>query len=254
MRPSDPEAARPASGLLAPKVHRDRVELQAVLARDGLRNARVFGSVARGDEDSESDADLLVDVPEGEGLVTLGRCQAELEALLAARIDLVPAVDAIRAQVERSDVHDGLVFGAVRVRLIEMGETVRALPAELLASEPALPWARIVAMHHRLAHRSFDTSYAILAATASDELPELEVAVRRLRQRPDDESRAIGPGGSRLGPIGGNPRAFPTEAQLSARMTRLNHCTDHAAVAGSIPARPTRRAPPPTVAVAPRAI
>ena len=90
---SEPEAAGPASGLLAQRVHRHRVELQAVLARYGLRNARLFGSVARGDEGSESDVDLLVDVPPGVGLVTLGRCQAELEALLETRVDLVPAGD-----------------------------------------------------------------------------------------------------------------------------------------------------------------
>ena len=79
--------------MLAQRAHRHRVELQAVLARYGLSNARLFGSVARGDEGSESDVDLLVDVPPGVGLVTLGRCQAELEALLETRVDLVPAGD-----------------------------------------------------------------------------------------------------------------------------------------------------------------
>ncbi len=75
------------------RVQRHRVELRQVLSRYGLSNARVFGSVARGEEGSESDVDLLVDVPEGVGLVTLGRCQAELELLLEARVDLVPAGD-----------------------------------------------------------------------------------------------------------------------------------------------------------------
>jgi len=63
------------------------------LSRYGLSNARVFGSVARREEGPESDVDLLVDVPEGVGLVTLGRCQAELEVLLGATVDLVPASD-----------------------------------------------------------------------------------------------------------------------------------------------------------------
>jgi len=70
-----------------------RVELLKILASYGLRNARLFGSVARGDESPDSDVDLLVDVPEGIGLVTLGRCQAEVEALLGVRVDLVPARD-----------------------------------------------------------------------------------------------------------------------------------------------------------------
>ncbi len=98
------------------------------------------------------------------------------------------ATDAIRAHLERGDLQDGLVFDAVRVRLIEIGEAVKALPAELLASEPALPWAQIAGLRDRLAHRYFDTSRAILAATVSDELPELEIAVRRLLQMLDDEN------------------------------------------------------------------
>lgn len=98
------------------------------------------------------------------------------------------AIDAIRAHLERGDLHDGLVFDAVRVRLIEIGEAAKTLPAELLASEPALPWAQIAGMRDRLARRYFDISHAILAATVSEDLPELEIAVRRLLQRVDDDN------------------------------------------------------------------
>ena len=93
LRLSEPSATKPASGELGHRVLRHRVEVQEVLSRFGLSNARVFGSVARGKESSESDVDLLVDVPPGVGLVTLGRCQAELEVLLGAAVDLVPAGD-----------------------------------------------------------------------------------------------------------------------------------------------------------------
>ena len=93
MRVSEPGVTEPNSGMLARRVDRHRGDVQAVLARYGLSNPRLFGSVARGEESSESDVDLLVDVAEGVGLVTLGRCQAELEALLGAPVDLVPAGD-----------------------------------------------------------------------------------------------------------------------------------------------------------------
>jgi len=83
---------------------------------------------------------------------------------------------------------DGLVFDAVRVRLIEIGEAVKALPAQLLASEPALPWAQITGMRDRLAHRYFDTSHAILAATVSEDLPELDTALRHLLQRVEGDT------------------------------------------------------------------
>jgi uncharacterized protein with HEPN domain len=97
-------------------------------------------------------------------------------------------VAAIDAHLERGDLHDGLVFDAVRVSLIEIGEAVKALPAELLASEPALPWAQVAGMRDRLAHRYFDISHAILTATVSEDLPELDTAVRRPLQRVDDDT------------------------------------------------------------------
>lgn len=53
----------------------------------------MFGSVARGDERSDSDVDLLSWHPPGVGLMTLGRCQAELERILNVPVDLVPAAD-----------------------------------------------------------------------------------------------------------------------------------------------------------------
>jgi predicted nucleotidyltransferase/DNA-binding XRE family transcriptional regulator len=93
IRLSEATTTGPTGGALGQRVRRQRAELQAVLARYGLSNARVFGSVARGEDGSESDLDLLVDVPDGVGLVTLGRCQAELERLLGARVDLVPVGD-----------------------------------------------------------------------------------------------------------------------------------------------------------------
>jgi uncharacterized protein with HEPN domain len=100
--------------------------------------------------------------------------------------DIVVAIDAIRSHLERGDLHDGLVFDAVRVRLIEVGEAVKALSQELLAHEPTLPWAQIAGMRDRLAHRYFDASHAIVAATVDEDLPELDAAVRRLLRIVDD--------------------------------------------------------------------
>ncbi|MGH8997744.1 MAG: helix-turn-helix domain-containing protein [Acidimicrobiales bacterium] len=93
MRLSEPAMTGQTSGFLGRRVREHRVEVAAALARYGLSNPRVFGSVARGEEGTESDVDLLVDVPEGVGLVALGRCQAELEQLLGAPVDLAPAGD-----------------------------------------------------------------------------------------------------------------------------------------------------------------
>ena len=101
--------------------------------------------------------------------------------------DILAAIAAIRAHLSRGDVSDGLVYDAVRVRLIEIGEAVKALPQELTAHEPKLPWAQIAGMRDRLAHRYFDTSHAILAATVQHDLPELERAVQTLMEHTGED-------------------------------------------------------------------
>jgi len=76
--------------------------------------------------------------------------------------DIQAAIDAIRSHLQRGDLPDGLIFDAVRIRLLEIGEAVTALPAELLDSQPGIPWRQIARMRDHLAHRYFDTAHAIL--------------------------------------------------------------------------------------------
>ena len=57
--------------------------------------------------------------------------------------DIQAAIDAIRSHLQRGALTDGLVFGAVRIRLLEIGEAVKALPAELLDTQPTIPWSQI---------------------------------------------------------------------------------------------------------------
>jgi uncharacterized protein with HEPN domain len=94
--------------------------------------------------------------------------------------DIQAAIDTIRSHLQRGTLADGLVFDAVRIRLLEIGEAVKALPAELLDTQPAVPWSQIARMRDHLAHRYFDTAHAILQATVDDDLPELERAIQSL--------------------------------------------------------------------------
>jgi uncharacterized protein with HEPN domain len=80
----------------------------------------------------------------------------------------------------RGDLSDGLIFDAVRTRLLEIVEAVKALPVRLLATQPSIPWSEIARMRDHLAHRYFDTSHAILQATVDQDLPDLERAVAAL--------------------------------------------------------------------------
>jgi uncharacterized protein with HEPN domain len=67
--------------------------------------------------------------------------------------DILAAIGAIRSHLGRGDLSDGLVFDAVPIRLLEIGEAVKALPAGLLTQEPGIPWAQIAQMRDQLAHR-----------------------------------------------------------------------------------------------------
>ena len=92
------------SGPVGRRVRRHRNDLIAAAEARGVRNLRVFGSVARGEDRPDSDVDLLADLPAGLGLLGLGRVEADLEAILGARVDLIPAADlkpGVRARVER---------------------------------------------------------------------------------------------------------------------------------------------------------
>jgi len=93
--------------------------------------------------------------------------------------DIMVAIEAIRHHLDRGNLDDGLVFDGVRVRLIEIGEAVKSLPADLLAQEPTLHWSRIPAMRDRFVHRYFDTSHAIVRAMVDSDVPDLEATVRR---------------------------------------------------------------------------
>ena len=103
--------------------------------------------------------------------------------------DIQAAIAAIGSHLQRGDLSDGLVFDAVRIRLLEIGEAVKALPAEMLSSQPAVPWTQIARMRDHLAHRYFDTDHAILQATVDNDLPELQRAVQALTETLPAEDR-----------------------------------------------------------------
>ena len=96
--------------------------------------------------------------------------------------DIHAAIEAIRSHLQRGDLSDGLIFDAVRIRLLEIGEAVKALPDDLLATQPSIPWRQITRMRDHLAHRYFDTAHAILQATVDEDLPDLERAVEALNR------------------------------------------------------------------------
>jgi uncharacterized protein len=76
---------------LGRRLRRHRRALMEIAARRGARNVRVFGSVARGEDTDGSDIDLLVDLDDGVGVVSLAGLNRELAELLDVDVDVVPA-------------------------------------------------------------------------------------------------------------------------------------------------------------------
>ena len=127
-----------------------RATIKASLCESGAKNVRVFDSVARGQETTLSDINMLVDLQDDTSPFALVTLRGEFERLLDAGVDLVPAISlkddvrpdvnveygqalsrhdrqrledisdaisaisAIAAHLQRSDLSDGLVFDAVR--------------------------------------------------------------------------------------------------------------------------------------------
>lgn len=97
--------------------------------------------------------------------------------------DIIEALNAISSHLTKGDLGDGLVYDAVRVRLIEIGEAVKGVSPELLEMEPSIAWNAIARMRDQLAHRYFDTDHAIVQDVVDHELEPLLRAVRRLAER-----------------------------------------------------------------------
>jgi len=74
---------------LAALLGQKRQDVLRIAGKYGARRVRIFGSVARGEADSQSDIDFLVDLDPGRSLFDLGGLQFELEALLGCPVDVV---------------------------------------------------------------------------------------------------------------------------------------------------------------------
>lgn len=66
-----------------------RTEILEMARRHGARNVRIFGSVARGDDDERSDLDFLVEMEPGRSLLDHAGLLLDLEELLGCKVDVL---------------------------------------------------------------------------------------------------------------------------------------------------------------------
>jgi uncharacterized protein with HEPN domain len=104
------------------------------------------------------------------------------------------AVEALeRAEADAAQDQAQLAFDALLYRLLVIGEAVKALPEELLASRPGVPWREIARLRDLLAHHYYRVDAQVIRRTVEAPLDQLTAAVAELlavRANGDDRSSA----------------------------------------------------------------
>ncbi|MCS5497218.1 DUF86 domain-containing protein [Cnuibacter physcomitrellae] len=103
--------------------------------------------------------------------------------------DIVVAARAIAGYLARDGADDDILFDAIRVRLIEIGEAAKGLSESTRAQQPSVDWVPIARMRDLLAHRYFDTAHSIVMQTAMKDVPVLLSVVERMRAGGEEEAR-----------------------------------------------------------------
>lgn len=88
-------------------VKEKRGEILRIVARYGTHDVRLFGSVARGEDDRESEVDFVVKLEAGRSLLDLGGLQMELEDLLGCRVDVM-TVRGLKARIRERVLREAM--------------------------------------------------------------------------------------------------------------------------------------------------
>jgi hypothetical protein len=75
-----------------------REDILRLATEHGAQHIRVFGSVARGEADDQSDIDFLVEMEPGRSLLDMGGLLMDLQELLGCQVDVV-SVKGLKARI-----------------------------------------------------------------------------------------------------------------------------------------------------------
>ncbi len=86
-----------------------RTEILHLAKQYGARSIRIFGSVARGQADAQSDVDFLVEMEPGRSLLDLGGLLMDLKALLECEVDVV-TVNGLRDRIRQRVLNEAVLL------------------------------------------------------------------------------------------------------------------------------------------------
>lgn len=109
------------------------------------------------------------------------RVQDILEAIAA----IERYADRDRAAFERDELLQSWFVRHLQI----IGEAARALPEEVRALAPEIPWPKIIGMRNVLVHGYFEIDSDIVWEAAGRDVPRLKPALERLLQTLREEER-----------------------------------------------------------------
>lgn len=97
--------------------------------------------------------------------------------------DIAAAITSIRSHLHHGPISVGIVMDAVAMRLLEIGEAVKALSTDTTEIEPEIRWREIAGMQDFLAHHCFANNPEIVQAVIDQDLQPLAEAVEHMQTR-----------------------------------------------------------------------
>ena len=97
-------------------------------------------------------------------------------------VEILDAADRIRAYIDpvgrEAFVRQGMIYDAVCLNLLRIGECARFLSEGLKIKLPSIPWPDIVNLRNRVAHSYETLKPGVLWLIASVSVPQLSQALR----------------------------------------------------------------------------
>jgi len=90
-------------------VEKYRNQILTLAKQNGVRNVRVFGSMARNDANPDSDLDLMVDIEKGKSGLALGGFLADVSNLIHRKVDVVTE-NSLHPKIKDKVLHEARVL------------------------------------------------------------------------------------------------------------------------------------------------